>query len=122
MALASAMKPLLQSLLQTPESTIVYASTRNQVEDITSFLQQRLEQKGKNVKVEGYHAGLSLNARSDAHTNFLTGRTTIVVATNAFGLGIDKPDTRRVIHFGPPKTVEEYYQQIGKLHETAKFD
>ena len=117
MALESAMQPLLNSLVKKPESTIVYASTRDLVESIASFLQQRLDQKGAKdyIKVEGYHAGLPLEVRNEAHTNFLTGRTTVIVATVAFGMGIDKPDTRRVIHYGPPKTVEEYYQQVNYI-------
>ena len=65
-------------------------------------------------RAEPYHAGLTPEARYGAHSNFLVGRTAVVVATVAFGMGIDKPDVRRVIHWGPPKTVEEYYQQIGR--------
>jgi RecQ family ATP-dependent DNA helicase len=94
----------------TKESTIVYAPTRAQVEEVASYLQKTV----KSAQVEAYHAGLSNDDRSRAHTNFLTGKTTVIVATVAFGMGIDKPDTRRVIHYGPPKTLEEYYQQIGR--------
>ena len=61
-----------------------------------------------------YHAGLSDATRAAAHTAFLTGAASIVVATTAFGMGIDKPDIRRIVHYGPSKTVEEYYQQIGR--------
>jgi ATP-dependent DNA helicase RecQ/Werner syndrome ATP-dependent helicase len=92
------------------ESTIVYAPTRSQVEEIAVFLNANV----KSAQVQAYHAGLSNEVRSDAHTNFLTGKTTVIVATVAFGMGIDKSDTRRVIHYGPPKTLEEYYQQIGR--------
>jgi RecQ family ATP-dependent DNA helicase len=94
----------------TKESTIVYAPTRAQVEEVALYLQKSVE----TAQVEAYHAGLSNDDRSRAHTNFLTGKTTVIVATVAFGMGIDKPDTRRVIHYGPPKTLEEYYQQIGR--------
>jgi superfamily II DNA helicase RecQ len=122
-------------------STIVYCSTKKEVDDITMKITQllahqiiRLEQqkmhtdnanatttmslehatKLASTLVQPYHAGLSTAQRSDSHTNFLIGRVTIIVATVAFGMGIDKPDIRRVVHWGPCKTVEEYYQQIGR--------
>jgi RecQ family ATP-dependent DNA helicase len=91
------------------QSTIVYCPTRNLVEQVASFLQGNV-----GCEVQAYHAGLGQEHRDLAHTNFLTGQTTIIVATVAFGMGIDKPDTRRVIHYGAPKTMEEYYQQIGR--------
>lgn len=94
------------------QSTIIYVPTRDQVDEITSYLRSQLDPVG--IRAEAYHAGLSQSDRSNAHTNFLVGKTTIIVATVAFGMGIDKPDTRRVVHYGPPKTVEEYYQQIGR--------
>lgn len=94
------------------ESTIVYCPTRIVVEEIAEWLSSQLESHG--IEVQPYHAGLSNNVRSQAHFNFLIGKTLVIVATIAFGMGIDKSDIRRVIHFGPPKTVEEYYQQIGR--------
>lgn len=90
------------------KSTIIYAATKSEVEDIAAYLEI------KGVSVQAYHAGLSNSARTDAHINFLIGKTSVLVGTVAFGMGIDKPDTRRVIHYGPPKTMEEYYQQIGR--------
>lgn len=104
MALASAMEPLVQTLIKSTQpsqqSTIVYVPTRNQVDETVSFLRQRLQKCDKEVRVQGYHAGLSHAERESAHTNFLTGKTTVICATVAFGMGIDKSDTRRVIHFG----------------------
>jgi RecQ family ATP-dependent DNA helicase len=94
--------------LNDNKSTIFYAATKNEVEEITAFLDS------KGVSVQAYHAGLSTQLRTDAHTNFLIGKTAVLVGTVAFGMGIDKPDTRRVFHYGPPKTMEEYYQQIGR--------
>ena len=94
--------------LMDKKSTIIYAATKSEVEDIATYLDS------KGVSVQAYHAGLSNNARTDAHTNFLVGKTSVLVGTVAFGMGIDKPDTRRVLHYGPPKTMEEYYQQIGR--------
>jgi superfamily II DNA helicase RecQ len=112
--LRSALEPLVQTLKKEPSATIVYAATRNDTETVAQFLQQRLLAEGSKVRVELYHAGLSDSVRHDAHLNFLTGKTEVVVATIAFGMGIDKPDTRRVVHYGPPKSVEEYYQHIGR--------
>ena len=107
----SAMEPLIRHYLQSKnskESTIVYVPTRNEVESVTNFLQQRLKSENSNVvRVVAYHAGLSTERRHEAHKNFLTGKVQIICATCAFGMGIDKPDCRRVIHYGPPKTVEE---------------
>jgi RecQ family ATP-dependent DNA helicase len=117
---ASAMKELL-AVLNAPsvrgskESTIVYASTRSQVEELALYLNSNLQtNQSSAVRIDAYHAGLSQGERNDAHTRFLTGATTVIVATVAFGMGIDKPDTRRVIHYGCSKTLEEYYQQIGR--------
>lgn len=115
---SSAMEPLLKVLKEAPspqqQSTIVYCPTRSQVEEIGRYLKQRLEEATNKIQVEMYHAGMTMEARNQTHTNFLTGKTTVLVGTAAFGMGIDKSDTRRVIHYGPPKTVEEYYQQIGR--------
>jgi len=97
---------------EAKESTIVYCQTTNLVEEVSSWLSSQL--KESSIQVEAYHGGLSSPKRTEAHINFLTGKTVVIVATIAFGMGIDKPDTRRIIHYGPPKTVEEYYQQIGR--------
>eukprot|EP00536_Pseudo-nitzschia_multiseries_P000711 jgi/Psemu1/179522/e_gw1.9.213.1 len=118
--LASAMEPLIRSLIREEEkrgqagSTIVYAATRNATEEVASYLGQRLASHHSAVDVRAYHAGMTTDRRTETHVRFLTGKTAVVVATVAFGMGIDKPDTRRVIHWGPPKSVEEYYQQIGR--------
>ena len=92
-----------------PLLAILPDSKLPQVDDVTAFLQARVPQ----CNVMQYHAGMSPNERDSAHRQFLTGKCRVIVATVAFGMGIDKPDIRRVFHLGPPKTVEEYYQQIG---------
>lgn len=107
--LEGTLRSLLQNLKDASESTIVYAPTRNQVEEVAAFLQRNSE-----VRVQAYHAGLTTEQRNQAHTGFLTGSIPVIVATVAFGMGIDKPDIRRIVHYAPPKTVEEYYQQIGR--------
>jgi len=93
-----------------PKPSIVYAATIREVVQICGALQNRL---GESV-VRMYHGSMSPEARHDAHMDFLTSRAPVIVATTAFGMGIDKPDVRVVCHFGAPKTMEEYYQQIGR--------
>ena len=89
------------------QSTIIYAPTRAAVEQITQTLQSL------GVSVEAYHAGLSSN-RHAIHTRFVTGHIPVLCATVAFGMGIDKIDTRQIVHYGTPQTLEEYYQQMGR--------
>lgn len=124
-----------KSVVSSGKSTIVYCSTKKEVEDttamITKLLAHHLVQQHDRLNetpaitleqasqlassvVKPYHAGLTYGQRTEAHTEFLIGKVAIIVATVAFGMGIDKPDIRRVIHWGACKTVEEYYQQMGR--------
>ena len=89
-------------------SGIIYASTRKAVEQVTSEL------RGLGLKVSAYHAGLGDSARARAQEEFMAGRTQMIVATNAFGMGIDKPDIRFVAHYQMPGSIEAYYQEIGR--------
>lgn len=93
-------------------STIVYVPTRDTADELAEFLAEELRPAGKTAG--SYHAGKGPMAREEAHLDFLSGRTDVLVATIAFGMGIDKPDIRRILHYGAPKTVEEYFQQIGR--------
>lgn len=61
-----------------------------------------------------YHAGLTIKQRKAAHENFVKDKIKVVVATIAFGMGIDKPDVRTVIHYGSSKDIESYYQEVGR--------
>lgn len=90
------------------ESTIIYASTRNNVDKVYDFL------KDKNYLVEKYHAGMLADERTNAQNNFINDTSKTIVATNAFGMGIDKPDVRKVIHYNMPKDLESYYQEAGR--------
>ena len=113
--MAHHLKPLVDELTAAGPSSgcaIVYCVSRKNVEEVGAFLASRLRPAG--IRCEQYHAGFSQQVRKDTHYSFLSGRTQVVVATVAFGMGIDKPDIRRVVHIGAPKTVEEYYQQIGR--------
>ncbi|ENZ34148.1 ATP-dependent DNA helicase RecQ [Clostridium butyricum 60E.3] len=89
-------------------SGIIYASTRKEVDNIYELL------CSKGYSVVHYHARLSEEARRENQEGFIYDRANIMVATNAFGMGIDKPDIRYVVHYNMPRNVESYYQEIGR--------
>ena len=89
-------------------SGIIYAATRKAVEQVAMQLQ------GQGLSVSAYHAGMGDGMRVKAQEDFMTGRTQMIVATNAFGMGIDKPDIRFVAHYQMPGSIEAYYQEIGR--------
>ncbi|MGB0214652.1 MAG: RecQ family ATP-dependent DNA helicase [Alteromonas oceani] len=99
---------LLTALERTEGGGIVYVTQQKTADDIATFLTQR----GYNARA--YHAGLSSDLRSTIQTRFMNGETAIIVATIAFGMGIDKPDIRFVIHYDLPKSIENYSQEIGR--------
>ncbi|WP_435275570.1 DNA helicase RecQ [Psychrobium sp. nBUS_13] len=100
---------LLQYLkTQNNNSGIIYCTTRKQVEETAFKLQQQ------NFSVLGYHGGMEHSERMSVQESFIRGDTDIVVATVAFGMGIDKPDVRFVIHYNIPKNIESYYQETGR--------
>jgi ATP-dependent DNA helicase RecQ/Werner syndrome ATP-dependent helicase len=102
----------IEKLIAEGGATIVYVPTQAETESVAGFLRDRLG--SKDIRVDCYHGGRYMLDREKAHTDFLSGRIQVIVATVAFGMGIDKPDIRRIVHYGPPKTVEEYYQQVGR--------
>ncbi|MCT3115647.1 DNA helicase RecQ [Leuconostoc lactis] len=92
----------------TGKSGIIYAATRKQVDELYDFLAK------KGVKVGRYHAGLPEKERQAMQEAFLYDDVQVMIATNAFGMGINKPDVRFVIHYAVPGNIEAYYQEIGR--------
>ena len=90
------------------ESGIIYCITRKLVEEVYEAL------KASGIAVTKYHAGLSDEERRMNQDDFIYDRCSLMVATNAFGMGIDKPDVRFVIHYNTPKNMESYYQEAGR--------
>ena len=102
-------KNIVQFIKNMPnKSGIIYVQNRKTTEDIAKLLQVN------DIIASPYHAGLEAKVRSDTQDDFLMERIHVIVATIAFGMGIDKPDVRFVIHYDIPKSIENYYQETGR--------
>jgi ATP-dependent DNA helicase RecQ len=100
----------LPALLSKSEgSTIIYTATRRNADEVADFIRSAVD-----IPAQSYHAGLDRYLRDQVQTDFMADRLKVVVATNAFGMGVDKPDVRAVIHYNLPATVEAYYQEAGR--------
>jgi ATP-dependent DNA helicase RecQ len=100
---------LLQRIREAPKDpTIVYVTLQKTAEDIAKFL------CAKKINAHPYHAGMKSEKREEIQNKFMDGTLECVVATIAFGMGIDKKDIRRIIHFDLPKSIENYSQEIGR--------
>src|SRR3954466_4778672 len=101
----------IAAVLAEPEAlpAIVYAGTRNECDKLATRLGREL-----GVEVAAYHAGLPRDARAEAQRRFMSGAAQVVVATNAFGMGVDKADVRTGCHESVPSSIEAYYQEAGR--------
>ena len=109
-------KPRLrQRILETPQApTIVYVTLQKTAEDVADFLCEN------NINAHPYHAGMENELREQIQNRFMDGSLTCIVATIAFGMGIDKKDIRRIIHYDLPKSIENYSQEIGRSGRDGK--
>ncbi|ANI89168.1 recombinase RecQ [Arachidicoccus ginsenosidimutans] len=105
---------LSKILLQQNGSAIVYCKTRRLTQDVSKLL------RIKNIDADFYHAGLSQEIRDAKQQNWMQNKTRVIVCTNAFGMGIDKPDVRIVAHYDAPDCLENYYQEAGRAGRDGK--
>ena len=107
-------KRLLKILSNVPGTAVVYARSRKRTEFIARQLRSR------NIQADHYHAGLDTDSRAARQDAWVQNKTRVIVATNAFGMGIDKPDVRVVVHLDLPDSLEAYYQEAGRAGRDGK--
>lgn len=112
------------ALAKGPLPAVVYAHTRRQCDELAAYLSKRLsgslsggaqtDSEADGVSVEAYHAGMSVERRAGTQERFMSGETSVIVATVAFGMGVDKPDIRQVVHAYVPASIPAYAQEAGR--------
>jgi len=102
------MRKMVDILSRVKGSTVIYSRSRKNTEVLAAFLKKR------GFSTSAYHAGLSYKLRNERQKDWMQNKSRIMVSTNAFGMGIDKPDVRLVVHLDLPESLEEYYQEAGR--------
>jgi ATP-dependent DNA helicase RecQ len=110
----SRINKIIEILTKVPGSGIIYCKSRKRTKEISELL------KLQNISADSYHAGLTQDERNKKQEEWIANNTRIIVCTNAFGMGIDKPDVRTVIHAGVPDCLENYYQEAGRAGRDGK--
>ncbi|TAK47362.1 MAG: RecQ family ATP-dependent DNA helicase [Saprospiraceae bacterium] len=108
------MGKMLDIIQKVAGSAIVYASNRKMTKDVARFLIQH------KISADYYHAGLTSEQRSTKQDSWLSGKTRVIACTNAFGMGIDKPNVRTVVHMQLPESLEAYFQEAGRAGRDGK--
>lgn len=105
---------LLKILKKVPGTSVVYVRNRKKTKEIADFLNQN------GIKAEHFHAGLKNDTKDERQARWKSDQTRVIVATNAFGMGIDKPDVRTVVHMDLPDSLEAYFQEAGRAGRDEK--
>ncbi len=110
----SKINKIIEVLKKVPGSGIVYCKSRRRTKEISELLQLQ------NISADYYHAGLPQEERNKKQEDWIKNKTRVIVCTNAFGMGIDKPDVRTVVHADVPDCLENYYQEAGRAGRDGK--
>ncbi|MFQ5866046.1 MAG: RecQ family ATP-dependent DNA helicase [bacterium] len=113
---ASKLRVVEELLSGSSDSAIIYTGTRREAEEVAEFVSQYCRRR-----TDFYHAGLEPSDRTRIQDAFMCDETSVIVATNAFGMGVDKPNIRTIIHYNLPSTLEAYYQEVGRAGRDGKL-